>query len=666
MDFVNDLETNCASYLKACSSSYSSSSSSSSCSLSSSSSSSKKIRDEFKLPIWYNAGKKQVDESLITNLELINRVEDMKKSGNNVDNDNNDNNLDDHTNLDDDNDFAKTIYQKVFCPKTTWGNDVLTELGTMYTEDIDFLKDTQELIQTPLFDTHQVDHDQKKVDSICDIWKDIKNNPNFLYTFHYMDFPMLNFLNESETFLLVSSLYHLSSPIISLLVPVIVLVLPFFIILQMGEDVSLTFSEYLNILFQVIENHAIGKLFTQFHAVNLDEKIYLLISVFFYFFSFYQNILLCLSFHSTLQKVHEYIATLATYLEACETKMRAYLDLFVNDTIMLTYKPFNLVLKGKLLDIQHFRLQLQCISAYCFSTKKIGELGNILKLFYMIYDDPRVENMFLFTFGFNGFLELFSSIRQRVIDGKMEFVSSFFKKDENEKVVATNLTDMFYPGIIDDKYVVKNNLDLEKNIILTGPNASGKTTLLKAGMINMLLAQQIGCGCFGKGSNLKVVTDFHCYLNIIDNMGRDSLFQSESKRCKSIITKVKMGENEIYKNHFCIFDEIFSGTNPNEAVKCAYGFLTYLTKFDSVKFMLTTHYMDICKKVEDSGTTDILNYRMNVLRSVESDDLKKDVQAEVLEYTYGLEKGVNPVDGGVAILRQLDYPADIMEIIASL
>ena len=37
---------------------------------------------------------------------------------------------------------------------------------------------------------------------------------------------------------------------------------------------------------------------------------------------------------------------------------------------------------------------------------------------------------------------------------------------------------MYYPKFINDKDVVKNNCDLTKNMVLTGPNASGKTTTL--------------------------------------------------------------------------------------------------------------------------------------------------------------------------------------------
>jgi DNA mismatch repair ATPase MutS len=53
-------------------------------------------------------------------------------------------------------------------------------------------------------------------------------------------------------------------------------------------------------------------------------------------------------------------------------------------------------------------------------------------------------------------------------------------------------------------------------------------------------------------------------LNIPDSSGRDSLFQAESRRCKEIIDIINKDKTH---RHFCIFDELFSGTNPVETTK---------------------------------------------------------------------------------------------------
>ena len=54
---------------------------------------------------------------------------------------------------------------------------------------------------------------------------------------------------------------------------------------------------------------------------------------------------------------------------------------------------------------------------------------------------------------------------------------------------------------------------------------------VKSYIIN-LLSQQIGFGYYKKGI-LNPFDYIHCYINIPDDCSRDSLFQSEVRRCKS-------------------------------------------------------------------------------------------------------------------------------------
>ena len=43
--------------------------------------------------------------------------------------------------------------------------------------------------------------------------------------------------------------------------------------------------------------------------------------------------------------------------------------------------------------------------------------------------------------------------------------------------------------------------------------------------------------------------------------------------------------------HLCVFDELYSGTNPEEATKSSYAFLKYLAKYKHLDFILTTHIL---------------------------------------------------------------------------
>ena len=52
---------------------------------------------------------------------------------------------------------------------------------------------------------------------------------------------------------------------------------------------------------------------------------------------------------------------------------------------------------------------------------------------------------------------------------------------------------VFHPSI---KNPIKNSINLNKNRIITGPNAAGKTTILKATILNTIFSQQIGMGYY--------------------------------------------------------------------------------------------------------------------------------------------------------------------------
>ena len=181
-------------------------------------------------------------------------------------------------------------------------------------------------------------------------------------------------------------------------------------------------------------------------------------------------------------------------------------------------------------------------------------------------------------------------------------------------------------------------------MIITGPNAAGKTTLLKTTLFNIILSQQIGYGCY-KSASLVVFNNIHCYINIPDTSGRDSLFQAEARRCKDILTLVEKNSSE---RHFCVFDELYSGTNPYEAISSAAAFLKYLNKFPNVCFILTTHFLDLCKRLDNEEK--IKNYHMEILGNQLN-----------FTYTYKLITGISNIKGGVKVLNDLEYPQEIID-----
>ena len=186
-----------------------------------------------------------------------------------------------------------------------------------------------------------------------------------------------------------------------------------------------------------------------------------------------------------------------------------------------------------------------------------------MKYFYNIYNDIDLVGSLYYSFSFNGYLKNLDAIKNytnKNILNKCSF------NDTN-----TNIKDTYYIGLLNDNSnnIIKNNIDFNKNILISGPNASGKTTILKSCLFNIIISQQIGYG-FYSDANIRIYDYIHCYINIPDTNDRDSLFQAEARKCKKIIDSIKENTNA---KHFCVFDEIFSGTNPTDAVESGLNYL---------------------------------------------------------------------------------------------
>jgi DNA mismatch repair ATPase MutS len=253
----------------------------------------------------------------------------------------------------------------------------------------------------------------------------------------------------------------------------------------------------------------------------------------------------------------------------------------------------------------------------------------------------RLHKAIVYSFGFNGYDDILTGLRKSILNRSLN--RTVFTKNKPSKFVQ-----MYYPKFANDSKVdtvVKNNCKLDKHYIVTGPNASGKTTLLKTVMLNAILSQQIGFGCFDK-CRLRTFDQFHCYLNIPDTSGRDSLFQAEARQCKEILEHID-GEENRRQHHLCIFDELYSGTNPKDAVKSASAFMNYLADKKNVSCLLTTHYSELCRKLEKNQR--ICNCHMNT-----------DKKGGKICYTYKLKSGISTITSGIQVLRDLNYPKRLL------
>jgi DNA mismatch repair ATPase MutS len=136
-------------------------------------------------------------------------------------------------------------------------------------------------------------------------------------------------------------------------------------------------------------------------------------------------------------------------------------------------------------------------------------------------------------------------------------------------------------------------------------------------------------------------------LNIPDTSGRDSLFQAEARRCKEIIDVID-ADLKCEETHFCAFDELYSGTNPEEASISAIAFMKYIIKNKNVNSILTTHFIDVCKNLDKH-------------KMIENHYMETNKNGHKLEYLYEMKKGISKVKGGINVLYEMNYPSEIIE-----
>jgi hypothetical protein len=564
------------------------------------------INDYFKTPIYYNENKVELSKTIIDDLELISAVD---TSSNPL-----------YTFcFDNDNDVSKKLNE---------------QLVKYYTTDTNFLKENQILLKeyNPL-GVKYTDY-SPNYKKIVDIWNELKIDAGFKERYYFVEWDMLEFLNRSEWFLQFMSVYNLMSPIISLLVPIIILIIPFFVIKMKGLQITIT--EYIDVLRIVANQNAIGKLFVvNFSEITSQEKFYIFISAGFYLFSIYQNFMVCVRFNNNMKIIHNHFNELKIYLEHTINSMENYLK-YSNK--LVSHGSFNSVVREKMNILQQIQDKIKTITEYnMFNISKIKEIGYVFKCFYELHTDKIYDDTLMFSLGFNGYIDCIKGLQKNISEGKINYANFI---DDSKKTVFENS----YYACLKDSNPVKNTIKLKKNIIITGPNASGKTTILKSTMINILFTQQFGCG-FYDSAKIKPFKYVHCYLNIPDTSGRDSLFQAEARRCKEILDIIDNNKND---NHFCAFDELYSGTNPEEAEQSATAFMKYITKHKNVCCILTTHFTKVCKKLEKQKS--VLNCKMLTEQN-----------GDILNYKYVLEHGISSVKGGIVVLKQMNYPKEIID-----
>ena len=533
-----------------------------------------------------------------------------------------------------------TMYHYMMKPKTPFEENMIARWKNTYTTNVEFLEETQDVLRD--LNTYPKSLYSPEYENLMKIWADTKEDTNFLERYSYMEFDMFKWVNKHPSFLQSISIINMGSPILSFLIPFVLFFLPFFIVKAQGH--LITFSMYMQVLKEISRNHFIGKIISNAESMSPQNMLYIVVLVGLYAYQIYQNYIACIRFYGNIRRMNTQICELHRYLESSILRMTSFSTMIQSKK---TYAPFGTVLKEQISQLDSLRNHIKEIRPFEPSIYKIGEIGSLLGCYYEIYSNRDYGAALLYSFSFQGYIENMIGVADSIQRRRLGFAS--FNKGVDLSGNPLVIKDQFYPPLANESYVT-NDVTMEKNMVITGPNAAGKTTYLKTTMLNIIFTQQFGCG-FYSACSMKPYTHIHSYLNIPDTSGRDSLFQAESRRCKEIIEDVLSNDLAEF-SHFCIFDELYSGTNPTEATKSAYAFLLWLSERTNVDFILTTHYVDICCKFDKSNAR-IANWKMDANETDEGD----------VEYTYKIVEGISSIQGAIKVLRDMNYPKDIIESI---
>ena len=236
------------------------------------------------------------------------------------------------------------------------------------------------------------------------------------------------------------------------------------------------------------------------------------------------------------------------------------------------------------------------------------------------------------------YLQLFEEIGR--LDAAISIASfrkslPFYTEPEFHSERSVHMEEMYHPLIEEP---VSNSMDWSRNCIITGSNASGKSTWIKAVAINLILAQTI-CTCTAKRFQM------HPGQIMTSMAVRDDIMKGESYFLKAMKYLRRMLESfSEEKLTICIIDEILKGTNTKERIAASKAILDYMQRQNCL-VMVASHDYELTVLLE--GTYE--NYHFT--ERIGEDDIYFD---------YRLYPGAVTSGNAIKLLKFMKFPEEIV------
>lgn len=226
-------------------------------------------------------------------------------------------------------------------------------------------------------------------------------------------------------------------------------------------------------------------------------------------------------------------------------------------------------------------------------------------------------------------LDAYYSLASAVMDKQLNF--PVFSTTDTPYVAADGL----YHILLNTPVPYHLEMDHENSFIfLTGANMAGKSTFIKAVGLAVYLAH-IGMAVPAKTMELSLFYGMLSNIHVVDNiMKGESYFFNEVQRIKNTIIKINDG-----RKWLVLIDELFKGTNVQDAMRCSSEVIKGLLKIKNSLFILSTHLYEIGHELK--------GHEKIAFRYFETG-----VSDEQLSFSYQLKEGISNDRLGYLILKR--------------
>lgn len=198
-----------------------------------------------------------------------------------------------------------------------------------------------------------------------------------------------------------------------------------------------------------------------------------------------------------------------------------------------------------------------------------------------------------------------------------------------------SLSQMYHPLVKD---VVKNDLYITNNVVLlTGANMSGKSTLLKSVGLCVYLAH-LGLPIPAASGHIPFYNHIFIQINHSDDLKNGySHFMNEIINLKTVVIEADKG-----KRCFAVFDELFKGTNHEDALAISIIAVKGLQKFEKSLFFISTHLNELQAEIHN--------------QDIEALFVDCMIENELPVFSYKIKKGWSDLNIGQILFKKMGLP----------